>query len=140
MPLIHTSTTQQSQSSNNTPEAKLAAKAIIKSAFATLNNLDPHIDTYDADMLACLQEVEGTIIDDTFAQINTKTVLGDKPDAPYCPIATTLGTEPTKNFIMEKETIASLQAPKEIEILPIPPVNLMSYTYHHNNFHTNSEQ
>ena len=60
------------QHNNNTPEAKSAAKAIIQQALATANNVDLDIDTYDADMLAHLQDFEDTI-DDTFAQVNTRT-------------------------------------------------------------------
>ena len=64
---------------NNTAEAKSATKAIIQRAFATANNLDPNIDRYDADMLACLWDFEDTI-DDTFAQVNMMTMFGSTPE------------------------------------------------------------
>ena len=117
---------------NNTLEAKQAMKAIIQQAFATENNLDPNIDTYDADMLDCLWEFKDTL-DDTFAQVNTMTILDNTPERIQCPIV------PTSLPIMDKETIASLSAPKEIEILLIP-TNLLPYTYHHNDFHTSQDQ
>ena len=88
---------------NNTPEAKSATKAIIQIAFATANNLDPNIDTYNADMLACLWEFEDTL-DNTFAQENTITMLGNTPETVQFPIAT------TPLPVMDKETIASNKA------------------------------
>ena len=110
----------------------------MQQAFTTANNLDLDINTYDPDMLACLlQDFEDTI-DDTFAHVNTMTVFGNTSEESYCPIATTPGPSPQTNFIMDKETIASLQAPKEIEILPIQ-ANQIPYTYHHNNFNINSK-
>ena len=108
-------------------------KAIIQRAFATANNLDPNIDTYNADMLACLWWEFKDTLDDTFAQVNTMTILENAPEKIQCPIV------PTPLPIMDKETIASLTAPKEIEILP-NPTNLLPYTYHHNDFHTNQDQ
>ena len=42
-------------------------------------------------------------------------------------------------MILDKDTIASLQAPKEIDILPIP-TTILQNRYHHNDFLQNKEE